>query len=79
MIGFTARAMEDTLDVDGDELEDVRWFSREQLDEEVAAGNVILPPDIALAHHLIDGWYRKERDSGIEGRHWPTTAEDDRE
>jgi NAD+ diphosphatase len=76
MIGFTARAMDGTLDVDDDELEDVRWFTREQLDGEVAAGNVILPPDIALAHHLIDGWYRGNRDSSIEGRPWPVTEED---
>ena len=54
-------------------------FSRDQLDKEVASGSVILPPDIALAHHLIDGWYRGDRDSSIEGRPWPVTEEDDHE
>jgi len=79
MIGFTASARDDSINIDGDELEDVRWFSRDQLDEEVAAGNVILPSEIALAHHLIDGWYRLDRESGIEGRPWTETEEDNRE
>jgi len=60
MLGFTARSFDDSIRVDGEELDDVRWFSRLQLDNEIEAGEVILPPDISLARHLIDGWYRKE-------------------
>jgi len=63
MIGFTARAIDDSIRIDGEELEDVRWFSRRQLDDEVTAGEVLLPPEISLARHLIDTWYRNETES----------------
>ena len=59
MIGFAARALSDSIRIDGDELDDVRWFSRRQLGDDIKTGDVILPPDISLARHLIDGWYRK--------------------
>jgi NAD+ diphosphatase len=58
MLGFTAHALDEAIRVDGDELDDVRWFTRQQLDTDVATGEVILPPDISLARHLINGWYR---------------------
>lgn len=60
MVGFTAEALDDAICIDGDELDDVRWFSRRQLDKDIKAGEVILPPDISLARHLIDGWFRKD-------------------
>ena len=60
MLGFTARAFDDSICVDGEELDDVRWFSRQQLDRAIASGEVILPPDISLARQLIDGWHRND-------------------
>jgi NAD+ diphosphatase len=79
MIGFTANARDDSINIDADELEEARWFSRDQLDDEVAAGDVILPSEIALAHHLINGWYRRDRETSIEGKPWTETEEDNRE
>jgi len=62
MLGFTAAALDDSIRIDGDELDDVRWFSRQQLSSEIASGEVILPPEISLARHLIDDWYRRSID-----------------
>ncbi|TDR87231.1 NAD(+) diphosphatase [Enterovirga rhinocerotis] len=59
MIGCMGEALDETLTVDLEELEDARWFPR----EEVAAmlerrheGGLITPPPMAIAHHLIRAW-----------------------
>jgi NADH pyrophosphatase NudC (nudix superfamily) len=38
-----------------DELEDVRWFSRDDLRETDAT----LPPSASIAHWLITGWLNR--------------------
>ncbi|HTQ37042.1 MAG TPA: NAD(+) diphosphatase [Steroidobacteraceae bacterium] len=54
MLGFTARAaMAPPVLRDG-ELEDARWFSREELRD----GAVQLPPATSISRRLIDGWLR---------------------
>jgi NAD+ diphosphatase len=57
MLGFGARHLAGEPATLDDELEDVRWFAR----EEVAAaargeGPLLLPPPLAIARRLIDGW-----------------------
>jgi NAD+ diphosphatase len=53
MIGFTAQAGADAVPRADDELEDVRWFTREQ----VAAGFPGLPPPQSVSFRLIEHWY----------------------
>jgi NAD+ diphosphatase len=50
MIGYTARATGDALTIDREELEDARWFSREELRN---PKGFFYPPAYSLAHHLI--------------------------
>jgi NAD+ diphosphatase len=45
---------------DGDELADVRWFSREQLRDAVADRTVMVPGPISISRWLIDRWYGGE-------------------
>jgi NAD+ diphosphatase len=59
MIGCYAEALSRDIVVDRDELEDARWFSR----DEVAAmlmrnhpDGLTCPPGIAIAHHIMRGW-----------------------
>ena len=40
----------------GSELEDVRWFSREQ----IAHGEPKLPPSQSISYHLIEAWYDRD-------------------
>jgi NAD+ diphosphatase len=57
MLGFTApwRAGEPALA--DDELEDVRWFARAELEAAVAGdGPFGVPPRLAIARRLIEGW-----------------------
>jgi NAD+ diphosphatase len=58
MLGFVADYAGGEAAPRDKELEDVRWFSRAEL-EEIRAGRVEgmhLPPPIAIARTLVDGW-----------------------
>jgi NAD+ diphosphatase len=58
MLGFRARARgAQEIRVDEDEIAEARWFSREQLRTAVAAGEVLLPPPVSIAHRIIESWY----------------------
>jgi NAD+ diphosphatase len=53
MIGYMARAAAGSVARADEELEDVRWFSR----EEIAAGFPGLPPPQSVSFRLIEHWY----------------------
>lgn len=57
MVGFFARAVTTEIDVDGDEIEAARWFTREQMREEAEAGTLVLPGGISISRSLIEAWY----------------------
>jgi NAD+ diphosphatase len=56
MIGCHAQALSETLVVDREELEDARWFDRDELalmlKRQHPAG-LTTPPPVAIAHHII--------------------------
>ena len=59
MIGCIAQVAERELAVDGNELEDARWFSRAECHDILAgrhAGGVNCPPPMAIAHQLMQVW-----------------------
>jgi len=57
MLGFTVEYVSgDARAADG-ELDDARWFDRDELSEAAAGrGDVHLPPPVAIARRLIDRW-----------------------
>ncbi len=57
MLGFIGRATTTEIAVDQDEIEDARWFTREELRTEAEAGRVVLPGPISISRALIEGWY----------------------
>jgi len=57
MIGFFARAVTTEVGVDGDELEDARWFSRDDLRSGAEAGTLVLPGGISISRSLVEAWY----------------------
>ncbi len=57
MLGFHAYADSTDIQVDGIEIEQARWFSRDELAAAVASGQVRLPPSISIARALIEDWY----------------------
>lgn len=61
MIGCHAQADQPELTIDRTELEEARWFTREELEEARAAGpegtaNLIFPRPFAIAHTLVTWW-----------------------
>lgn len=57
MVGFSARAVETTIDVDGSEIEEAHWFTREQLRADAEAGRLLLPGGVSISRSLIESWY----------------------
>ena len=57
MVGFFARARSTDIAVDGEEISDARWFSREQMRTEAEAGVLILPGGISISRSLVEAWY----------------------
>jgi NAD+ diphosphatase len=55
MLGFTAVADDPTLTVDGEELEDARWFTRGEL-RDIDALGLRLPRIDSIARRLIEDW-----------------------
>ncbi|MEN9705707.1 MAG: hypothetical protein RLZZ393_1586 [Pseudomonadota bacterium] len=52
MLGFTAEGDGAPPRTQDDELEDARWFTR----EEIRRGDVLLPPPEAISRRLIEAW-----------------------
>ncbi|WP_327697557.1 MULTISPECIES: NAD(+) diphosphatase [unclassified Streptomyces] len=59
MLGFMARAVSTDIEVDGDEIHEARWFSREELRAGFESGEVLPPYGISIAARLIELWYGK--------------------
>ncbi|RZU61047.1 NAD(+) diphosphatase [Zhihengliuella halotolerans] len=57
MLAF--RAQTDDVDVvpDGEEIIDLRWFTRDQLAEDVRSGRIAAPTPASVARSLIELWY----------------------
>jgi NAD+ diphosphatase len=57
MLGFEATYASGEAHVADAELEDVAWFTR----DEILAGTPLLPPPFTIARRLIDGWLAGKR------------------
>ncbi len=57
MLGFDAHASSVDIVVDGDEITEARWFTRDELASAVKAGELVLPTTISISGALISRWY----------------------
>lgn len=57
MLGFMARALSTEIEVDGEEMAEARWFSRDGLRTAIEAGDVIPPNEMSIARRLVELWY----------------------
>jgi NAD+ diphosphatase len=57
MVGFFARAVSTEINVDGAEISDARWFTREQLRSEAEDGSLKLPGGVSISRSLVEAWY----------------------
>ena len=56
MVGFSAIAEDDAIELASDELEDARWFSRAEIRDRVGKGALRLSPKQSISRHLLDLW-----------------------
>jgi NAD+ diphosphatase len=59
MIGCFGEALNEDISFDGTELEDCRWFGRDEVRAMIAgdaSSGIFVPPKAAIAHHLIRAW-----------------------
>lgn len=67
MVGFLAHVAEgaDTaVRPDGEEIVDLRWFTRDELAAAVAAREVLLPGPTSIARAIVEHWFGDEIDDG---------------
>lgn len=62
MLGYHAWTVPDSpaAEADGEEIAEVRWFSRAEMSELAGAGEVKIPPSVSIARHLIEDWFGAE-------------------
>jgi len=60
MLGFEARADGGAPAPQDGELEDVRWFTREEVGAGLAGqgADLVLPPGISISYFLVERWFR---------------------
>lgn len=57
MLGFRAQAEGSEIHVDGDEIAEARWYSRDDLREVLESGVLRMPPSLSISRWLIETWY----------------------
>ena len=71
MLGFTAHALTREVHLRDDELEDARWFTR----DDIASGTPLLPPSQSISFSLIEHWFDAGGDRRLRDIHgstpWP--------
>jgi NAD+ diphosphatase len=58
MVAFEATTSDvSTARPDGEEITELRWFSRGEIKAAIQAGEIQLPPSISVARRMIEFWY----------------------
>jgi NAD+ diphosphatase len=56
MLGYEVGVLDGDAVPDGEEIVEVRWFTRDSLIAAMSTGDVTLPPPISIARRLIERW-----------------------
>lgn len=65
MCGFYAEASSRDMQT-SEELEELRWFTPDDLVKAVMAGDVLLSPPVSIAFQLLAGWFRQQGGGELE-------------
>jgi len=57
MLGFRAQATTTEIMVDGEEIAEANWYSRDDLRNALLAGDLVMPPSLSISRWLIETWY----------------------
>jgi NAD+ diphosphatase len=56
MLGFWAEAETRDITVDGEEIAEADWYTRDQVREAVDRGDLLLPPADSISRRLVEDW-----------------------
>ncbi len=65
MVGFIAQAAGEAIVVDRSELEDARWFTRQELRSGLEQGTLSLSPRLTISYRLIANWLDAEGEHDV--------------
>jgi NAD+ diphosphatase len=65
MLGFHAEAVSEAITVDTTELDDARWFTRQQMMDGLLSGEFLLPRSLSVSFRLIEDWFDPARPAGM--------------
>jgi NAD+ diphosphatase len=57
MLGFVGHAVSEEINVDNDEIDDARWFTRAEMKAGAEAGELVLPGGVSISRSLVEHWY----------------------
>ncbi|WP_028657140.1 NAD(+) diphosphatase [Nocardioides sp. J54] len=57
MLGFQGRALTEEIRLDDDDVEDARWFTREEMRRKAESGSLVLPGGVSISRSLVEDWY----------------------
>lgn len=57
MVGFLGRATSTEIHVDGAEIAEARWFTRDELGRSLAEGTATVPQSVSISSSLLTAWY----------------------
>ncbi|PKQ25549.1 MAG: NAD(+) diphosphatase [Actinobacteria bacterium HGW-Actinobacteria-4] len=60
MVGYRAQVDDVAITVDGEEITEARFFTRDELTAAVAEGSVIVAPQGSIARRMLEEWYGGE-------------------
>jgi NAD+ diphosphatase len=60
MLGYSAIAERGKIRLLDNELQDARWFTRDEIQLWVPDGRLRLPPRISIAYRLIENWFQRD-------------------
>jgi NAD+ diphosphatase len=60
MVGFTARALGTDVRLQESEIAEVRWFTRDEMRDAVAAGTLGVSPRLSISRRLVEHWLGHE-------------------
>jgi len=65
MCGFLAQSLDRDLIFHDNELEDARWYNRQQLIAAIKTGDLKLPSTMSISYSLIEDWFNRDCSSTL--------------
>lgn len=65
MLGFDARATSSAITLNDKELQDARWFTRQEIVDGLKEGSLRLPTSVSISYRLIEDWFDSEKESAL--------------